>query len=350
MRAEDIHPEGCGGTNARSVGALIRAAADGELTAEQVAEFERLCAERQCTQDRVRFEQTLRESCGRVMTGGPCCTEALRARILELAARTRDEAAPAAAGDAMGGGLTGRVPEGVSEGVSGGAAGRTESMDERVERLAVQTRTPAFWRRSPGLVAAAAVLLSAAGVLVWQATRLPGVQPPPGMTHQQVAFRDRVAGFVSGEHSRCCRSDVAAQAKLIHRDPAVARAHYAQVFGTASLHLDAGAVEAGTVSFWGGGDCHVPGSTVSAHIRFDAVSPQGEAVQLSLFVMPDNQRLPLEPGTTYRLESAACDEAGVSLYGWSAGGLTYLLVSEASGEFCAMVRGALQAPAAVASY
>jgi hypothetical protein len=332
MRPEDIHPEGCGGGSARSVGALIRAAADQELTPEQVAEFERLCAERNCTQDRVRFEQTLRESCGRVMTASPCCTEALRAKIMAMAVGLRgdDGSAGAAAGSP-----------------AGPAA---ESVAERVERLSPQTRTVAFWRRSPGMAAAAVLLFSVAGVLVWQASRLPTAPPPAGMTHRQVAYRDRVAGFVSDEHGRCCRSDVAAQAKLIHRDPASARAYYAQAFGTGSVTVEAGAVEAGEVSFWGGGDCHVPGSTRSAHVRFDAVSPEGEPIRLSLFVMPDNERLPLEPETTYRLNAAACDEAGVALYAWSADGLTYLLVSEATGEFCGMVRQALQAPARLASY
>lgn len=303
---------------------MIRAAADGELSPEQVSEFERLCAERDCTQDRVRFEQTLRESCGRVLTASPCCTEALRAKIMAMASGTRD-------GD-------------------GGASEGSESVADRVERLSAQTRTVAFWRRSPGMAAAAVLLFSVAGVLVWQASRLPTVAPPAGMTQQQVAYRDRVAGFVAGEHSRCCRSDVAAQAKMIHRDPASARAHYAQAFGAGSVALEAGPVEAGQVSFWGGGDCHVPGSTKSAHMRFDAVSPEGEAIRLSLFVMPDNERLPLESGTTYRLNAAACDEAGVALYAWSADGLTYLLVSEATGDFCGMVRRALHAPVRVASY
>jgi hypothetical protein len=325
MRPEDTHPKGCGGDSARSVGALIRAAADQELTPEQVAEFERLCAERNCTEDRVRFERTLRESCGRVMTGSPCCTEMLRAKIVAMAARTR--------GEDGAGGVTG-----------------PESVADRVERLSSQTRTVGFWRRSPGMAAAAALLLSAAGVLVWQASRLPTAPPPAGMTHRQVAYRDRVAGFVSGEHTRCCRSDVAAQAKLIHRDPAAARDHYAQAFGTGSVAVEAGAVEAGQVSFWGGGDCHVPGTTRSAHVRFDAVSPEGEPIRLSLFVMPDNERLPLEPGTTYRLNASACDKAGVSLYAWCADGLTYLLVSEAKGEFCGMVRRALHAPVEMASY
>ncbi len=316
MRPEDTHPEGCHGGSARSIGALIRAAADQELTPEQVAEFERLCAERNCTEDRVKFERTLRESCGRVMTGSACCTEALRAKIQAMAAGTREV---------------------------GGAEGRLQAGPTR-------TRSMSFWRRSPGMAAAAALLLVVAGTLVWQASRLPSAAPPAGMTPQQVAYRDRVAGFVSDEHNRCCRSDAAAQAKLIHRDPAAARDHYARTFGAGAVAMEAGTVRAGRVSFWGGGDCHIPGSPKSAHVRFDAVSPEGEPVRLSLFIMPDTDRLPLEPGTTYRMNAQACDKAGVALYAWRAEGLTYLLVSEAKGDFCAMIRQALHAPARVAPY
>lgn len=330
MRPEDTHPEGCGGESARSVGALIRAAADQELTPEQVAEFERLCAERNCTEDRVKFERTLRESCGRVMTGPPCCMEALRAKIVAMAERTREP------GTSDAGGGMGEV----------GAVGEAEG----AERLAPRTRKMDFWRRSPGMAAAAALLLVVAGTLVWQASRLPTAPAPAGMTQQQVSYRDRVAGYVSDEHSRCCRSDAAAQAKLVHRDPAAARDHYAQTFGAGSVAVEADAVQAGQVSFWGGGDCQIPGSPKSAHVRFDAVSPEGEVIRLSLFVMPDTDRLPLKPGTTYRMNAAVCDDAGVALYAWCADGLTYLLVTEAKGEFCTMVRQALHAPAQVAAY
>lgn len=318
MRADEIHPEGCGGQAGRSVGALIRAAADAELTAEQVAEFERLCAERDCTQDRVKFEQTLRECCGRVMAA-PCCSESLRQRIRAMAEQTR-----------------GVAVAGVAEAPS------------LPERMAPATRSVSFWRQSPGMAAAAALLLSVAGVLVWQAARHPSVAPPAGMTHQQVSYRDQVAGFLAGEHQRCCRSDRAAQAKLVHKDLPSARAHFATAFGVDPTRLEAATVEAGEVNFWGGGDCHVPGSTRSAHLRFDAVSPDGESLRLSLFVMPDNQRLPMQDGVTYRLNAAACDRAGVAVYAWRDEGLMYLLVSEAKGEFCGIVRRAMKAPAQIA--
>lgn len=323
MRNEDHNPNGCAGDASGSVGALIRAAADGELTDAQVAEFECLCAERDCTKDRVRFEQTLRECCGRVMKASPCCSESLRARVKAIAAETRSEPS------------------------SGDAAGPFPATTGP-EAMAATTRERSFWRRSPGMMAAAAVLLSVAGVLIWQASTLPAGPLPPGMTRTEVAYRDRVAGFVSGEHSRCTKNASAAEAKLVLRDAEAARAHFANAFGMTQVSLKADPADAGSISFWGAGDCHVPGSAKSAHVRFDAVAPDGTPVRLSLFVMPDNQRLPIEPGTTYRVGSEACAKSGVSLYAWREGELVYLLVSEAEGEFCGIVRRSLHAPAQVA--
>ena len=322
MREQD-HIPGCTGDAPRSIGALIRAAADGELTDAQLAEFERLCAERDCTKDRVRFEQTLRECCGRVMQAAPCCSDSLRARVRAIAAESRAtdmQAAPAQPFQQ--------------------AAGP--------EAMAPITRERSFWQRSPGMMAAAAVLLSVAGVLIWQASSLPAGPLPPGMTRTEVAYRDRVAGFVSGEHSRCTKNASAAEAKLVLRDAETAKTHFASAFGMSQVSLEADPADAGSISFWGAGDCHVPGSAKSAHVRFDAVAPDGTPVRLSLFVMPDNQRLPIETGTTYRVGSEACAKSGVSLYAWREGSLVYLLVSEAEGEFCGIVRRSLHAPAEVA--
>lgn len=328
MREQDHNPEGCSGDGARgSIGALIRAAADGELSESELAEFERLCAERDCTKDRVRFEQTLRESCGRVMKASPCCSDALRARIRAIAAESREMTASGASAP--------------------GAADDVQN-SSGPEAMAASTRTVAFWRRSPGMLAAAAVLLSVAGVLIWQASSLPAGPLPPGMTRTEVVYRDRVAGFVSGEHNRCTRSERAAQDKLVLRDADSASAHFAREFGITQVSLNADPIETGSVRFWGAGDCHVPGSSKSAHVRFDATAPDGTPVRLSLFIMPDNQRLPIQAGTTYRIGSDACEESGVALYAWRENGLVYMLVSDAEGEFCSAVRRSLHAPTEVA--
>lgn len=320
MSGDDHTHLGCSGGTTQGgtpVGALIRAAADGELTDAQVAEFERLCAERNCTQDRVKFEQTLKDCCGRVMNA-PCCTEALRVKVLRIAAETRPtnpELAPAPA-------------------------------SSRAEAMAHTTRQQAVWRRSPGMVAAAAVLAGAAGVLVWQATRVPTSQAPVGWNAEQVSYREQVSGFVANEHGRCCKSKEAADAKLVIRDPEKARQHLTDLFG---LPADTVTPGADFVRFFGGGDCHVPGTDRSAHLRFDAVTPEGETVRLSLFVAPDQQKLPMDEGVTYAVASKACLDTGLGLYAWRSNGILYLLVSEAKGDFCTQVRKALHAPTTLAA-
>lgn len=316
MRGDRLNPEGHDDRTPESVGALIRAAADGELAEEQIAAFERLCAQRDCTQDRVKFEQTLRDTCARVMQA-PACPEALRARILALT--TANQTAQTGAADGP-------------------------------EAIAPYTRQRSFWQRSPAMAAAAVVLLSVAGVLVWQAANMPGLQPPAAMTTQQVDFRDRVAGFVAEEHRRCCRSDKSATDKLVYRDIHAARDHLTAAFGRADFALRpvADAPTGSRVEFWGGGDCRVPGYERSAHLRFDATDPAGNDIRLSLFIMPDNQRLPLEDGVTYRLNAEACNKAGVRAYAWRADGLIHLLVSEASDDFCSAVRNIFQAPTTLA--
>jgi hypothetical protein len=335
MRDDDHSTSDCPDPNgdARSIGALIRAAADAELTDAQSAEFERLCAERDCTQDRVRFEQTLRACCERVMRASPSCSETLRIKVRALAEQSRLEEAQAAAAVPSATGAT-------------GAPGHTEA--SAPERMASVTRSPAFWRRSPAMVAAASVLLMVAGTLVWQASSL-RTQPiaPAGWSTEQVSYRDRVSGFVTDEHLRCCRNDQASESKLIYRDLEAARSHYTQTFGVSQVSLATRPPAAGAVNFWGGGDCLVPGAKASAHLRFDAVDPDGNPLRLSLFVLPDNRLLPLSEGATYSVSSDACDEAGVSLFAWTSNGLLHLLVSEAKGDFCREIRQSFLAPARV---
>ncbi len=330
MRADESHPEGCHDPAAAlSIGALIRAAADGELTDEQVARFERLCAERDCTQDRVRFEQTLRACCARAM-GQPQCTEALRARVRALALQTRDAHPGPALAESP------DAPDGPGDEPAGA--------DHRAAPAGgfPTTRPLAFWRRAPALTAAALVLAGAAGVLTWQAVSLPSERAPFAMSTQQAAYRDNLAGFLTDEHARTCAADEG-ETKLVHRDLQTARAHYAQSFGVTEAGFNLPA-PADPLRFFGGGDCQPPGADRSAHLRYDATAPDGSPLRISLFVMPDNNLLPFRDGVTYRLDADACDRAGVTLYAWRADGLVHLLVSEATGELCGQVRQALNAP------
>lgn len=317
------HPECQGampGGGGMSVGALIRAAADGELTEAQIEAFERLCAERDCTKDRVRFEQTLRDACGKAMGDQPACPDALRDKIKAMAA-------------------------------SGGAGdGSVLAPGSVVESMADRTRSVSFWRRSPGMLAAAAVLALFAGVMIFQSVSLPTGPVPAGWTATQVSNRDRMASFVAKEHNRCCKSERASEAKLIMRDMEQAKAHFMRVLGVAGLEVSAAVAEAGEVTFWGAGDCHVPASDSSGHFRFDATTPEGADIRLSLFVLPDEEQLPMSEGTTYRVASESCDKEGVNLFAWKQQGVVYMLVSEAQGGFCQIVRDSMHAPVALKSF
>ncbi len=308
-----------------SVGALIRAAADDELTEDQIRDFERLCAERDCTEDRVRFEQTLREACGKAMSDQPRCPDALRNRIRALAA---------SGGDVGAAGESGR-------GVPAGSA---------VESMAEQTRSVSFWRRSPGMLALAAVLALFAGAMVFQGLSLPTGPVPAGWTVEQASNRDRMAAFVAKEHNRCCNSDRASEAKLVIRDMERAKAHFIGTLGVAGLAVSPAIADSGEVSFWGAGDCRVPASSSSGHFRFDATTPAGAGIRLSLFVLPDEGQFPMDRGTTYRVTSEACDKAGVNLFAWKDSGVLYLLVSEADGGFCQTVRDTMHAPGPIGSF
>lgn len=320
------HPECRGGKpdGGLSVGALIRAAADDELTDAQVEAFEKLCAERDCTKDRVRFEQTLRDACGKAMADQPRCPDALRNKIQALAA---------AGGDV-----------GIARETSTGA-----EPVSAVEAMADQTRSVSFWRRSPGMLAMAAVLALFAGVMIFQGMSLPTGPVPAGWTVEQASNRDRMAAFVAREHDRCCSSDRASEAKLIIRDMDRAKAHFIDTLGVGGLSVVPAVAEVGEVTFWGAGDCHVPASSSSGHFRFDATTPDGADIRLSLFVLPDEGQFPMDAGTTYRVGSEACDRAGVNLFAWKDAGVVYMLVSEADGGFCAVVRDTMQAPETLGS-
>lgn len=104
----------------------------------------------------------------------------------------------------------------------------------------------------------------------------------------------------------------------------------------------------GGLSFRGDLGYRAPGFERSAHLRFDAVDPDGNTVRLSLFVMPDNGLLPLAEGVTHKLDAAACEKAGVRAFVWRNAGTVHLLVSEAGGSFCPAVRDLLNAPRTVA--
>ncbi|MBO6512958.1 MAG: hypothetical protein JJ974_03200 [Phycisphaerales bacterium] len=289
------------------IAAMLRACADGELCPEGCERLKAYLAEHPEAQAQVNFEKELKGCCERVMKKSPC-PDALRAKIEAIAAASMAESS--------------------------------------MEASNAVTREKSFWQRSPMMSAMAAVLVLAGGGLIWQSSSLITKGSGIGIVETTpVEYAERVGNFVAREHKRCCE-ERAADKKLVHNDIDQATAYFSEKFEKpivtpASMDTDPLAHQ---IRFYGGGDCHLPATDGSGHMRFDAVNSNGERVSLSLFIAPDPGFLEMEEGVTYLLNSTQCAEQGASLFAWVHDGVMYLLVSEADESMCAPVRAMMNAP------
>ena len=291
-----------------NIAALLRACADGELSPSQCERLKAIIGDCPVTPSRVAFDEALRDCCGRAMHK-PKCPEALRERIASMAS----------------------------------ASIADQDADPMPLQISTVTKRRSFWARSPMLSIAAVLMLSVAGVLIWQSTNLIGAfTPNTPLNIDQASYSERVSEFALSEHTRCCDSD-AASAKLVKHDIAQAVEYFSTQFDR-PVQMPDMAQGDDHIKFFGGGDCHLPETIRSGHLRFDAYDDQGNPISLSLFIAPDPGMLPLKEGVTYRLSSKACDAAGARLFVWVNAGVQYLLVSEASDKTCASVRGLMNAP------
>jgi anti-sigma factor RsiW len=295
-----------------NIAALLRACADGELNPEQCERLEALLAEHPEAAAQHDFEEKLRACCKRSMTR-PGCPQALRDRVGAIAASS-----------------------------AANAAAEEEAYADRIEGAGSYTTSRSFWARSPLMGVAAVLLLSVAGVLIWQSTSL--VNSSGGGIGQidQVSYTERVGNFAAREHKRCCIEE-AAQRKFTERDIAQTVSYFSDQFQRAVATPDMNQ-HAELVEFYGAGDCAVPMTSQSGHLRFDAIDPDGNQITMSLFISPDPGLLEMDEGVTYRVSSKACDEAGANLFMWVSDGIQYVLVSEAKGETCSVVRSVMNAP------
>ena len=313
-----------------NIAALLRAAADGELTDCQCEELEAYMARcpdtKSCAESQIAFEKAMRNCCGRAMSK-PCCPDALRAKVAAMAAGSSD-------GSAVDTSVHANAPDD----------------NEYAQRLAESnehTRSRSFWSRAPLMSAAAALLVLAAGTLIWQSASFTTQNAPMSLNIQQASYFNRVSNFVVREHNRCC-DDKVAQKKLIKNDINEAAAYFSQAFDNQLVVPDMLKAH-GQIEFFGGGDCSVPSTPRSGHLRFDAIAPDGQRISLSLFVSPDPGLLPMQEGMTYPLDAEACQDAGARLFAWTSNGIQYLLVSEADENMCATVRNIMNAPTSIGS-
>jgi len=285
------------------VAAMLRACADGELCRVECDRLKRYLQEHPEAEGQVEFEQALKKCCDRVMKAQSKCPDSLRSKIASMA------------GDSM------------------TASG--------IEASNANTRRASFWKLNPMMSAMAAVLVLAGGALIWQSSSIISKGSGLGVVETSpVAYAERVGNFVAREHMRCC-DEQAASAKLTHEDINETAAYFSAEFERPVVAPSSGIPQ---IRFYGGGDCHVPATSQSGHLRFDAEGADGEMVSLSLFVAPDPGLLGLDEGTTYMLNSTQCSEQGANLFAWVADGVMYLLVSEADESMCATVRTMMNAP------
>lgn len=284
-----------------NIAALLRAAADEELSDADRARLDAYLAEHPEHASCVEFERELKGACARAM-GDAKCPESLRASI-----------------DAMRG-----------------------SGDQEAVVLGVATRERSFWQRSGLMGAMAAALVLAGGALLWNSSSFILGTPSVGAPKTaQVSYAERIGDFVAREHARCAVEEVA-QNKFVIDSIDQAAVRYSEVFGATVETPECGE----GITFYGGGDCHLPSTSRSAHLRFDTQTSDGDPLRLSLFVAPDPGLLELEESVTYVVESSACAERGTNLFVWTQGGVMYVLVSEAEPgtQSCADVRAMMHAP------
>ncbi|MFG0326926.1 MAG: anti-sigma factor family protein [Phycisphaerales bacterium JB037] len=288
--------------------AMLRAAADGELTPQQQARLDAHLATHPADADRIAFEQQLRGACAKAMVG-PICPDSLRARIAQIANEATSNEASLA-------------------GALGAHAG--------------ETRKRGFWlgenrRVLQALAAAVAVLVG--GAFIWQVARLSS----PALTESDAGAM--LASFVAGEHSNCV-DDPARASKFTIRELPAAPAMLASILGSEPTLPDLADLG---FRFLDAGKCHVPGKGRSAHLRFEtdgsALSPRG--VSISLFVQEARESdLHLEEGRTYVFEpTIEYAHSAERVYAWRVGGLKYYLVGEDL-DICERFRAACGMPPA----
>lgn len=274
---DDLFPKGIPGPDDHAGhAAAIRAAADGELTPEQLGAL----AGDEFAQSRIRFEQNLRAATARVMSG---------------------VAAPA----------------GLRESIL--AAEAEQTLSAGLHARAAETRDRSFWAGQRWLLGAVAtvLVLAVSAVFIMQSTRLIGPEVP-------TAYRTNLARFVTDEHTRTL-DDRYAEAKYVYTavDAAVAQ------IGGQLLNKPAAPRCGKKVQFRGASPCHVPGKGPSAHFQFTLEDKEGIPRAISMFVKQDHNEFDIAEDTAYLIDIEDCDLKEICISVWRRNGLLYTLVTEA---------------------
>ncbi len=261
---------------------LLRAAADGELTAADAAALDAHL--RAHPEDRavIDFERRLRREIAGAAEGH--ATDDLRARIEAM--RSADEPIPVR-----------------------------------------PRRTRQAW------LALAACLALALGAVYILAPR-PAPHPAPGQVVAG-AHRASLVSFMRSQHEDCeTFAEILAQ-----KFPVVLERAPEALGAILGAPPDMGELASSDVRYRGAAECAVPGRGRSVHIVLEA--PSGELV--SLFVQQDHDELELEPGVAYWFLGDGVPHA-CRVLTWRRDGLVYFLVSPSTNDIDA-ARVALRANA-----
>ena len=271
--------------------AKVRAAADAEL-ADAIDNADR----------EIAFERHLRDATASAM-GSLSTPAALRARIEAMAAES-----------------------------AGSHAAEQDAFADAIEARAGATRSPSFWTGSAGRIVgtlAAALLLGVVGVFAWSLGAASTANQP--IAARNAAYRTDLARFVAGEHTRSLDESYS-ERKMTYKAPADA----ADAIGSDLDHVPVIPPCGGATKFGGASPCGVPGKGPSAHMQFilPAHDDNGQVIdgaqggKVSIFVKQDQGELEIAEGTTYLVDTAACNVTDAYICVWRRGGLLYTLVSE----------------------
>jgi hypothetical protein len=284
---------------------LVRLAADGELSDEEATAYARALDARPELARHEDAERNLRTAVGRCMCTGCECPQAVRDRIL---------------------GLTESIRSGQPQ------LGFNPTPAEQPSQPAARFR---LWPRV-GVLAAAVVIVIAVSAYFRSNEPTQGGGPGVAMA-DDLPSGVQLAGFMTNEHSRCASHPTSIR-KFTERDLEHVPEAFQDVLG-GEFKTERLLMEGAT--FVAGGKCSVPGKGPSVHLMFAALSPQGEPVEVSVYIQRCGDKR-FEEGKAYAV--GADTQEAASIIGWRHDGLVYYLVTS-SPETTRTLADKLKAPA-----
>lgn len=271
----------------------IRLAADGELSADEMARIEALAHEDERIADRLAHERSLREAVGRALSGGVETPAELRERVTHAMSSVPDSEIASVPGD------TGTQEKDVVRPREG------------------DTRRRDFWTRMPAVLAMAATITLVASVLIVSFSMSRPLYEDP-------QFGARVVSFLEREHDSCAAFTEHFDRKLVARSLEDARRISDEWIGESvyALSLDPRTWDEHGFEFMGFGPCGVPGAERSAHMLLRSTEAPSQVA--SLFVHKDDGRLDFASSNCCYVNDGGqgTDETVVV---WSRDGLVYYL-------------------------